>query len=348
MFINYGTRKFGFGTGEANYASVTGAFVPTDTALYDPSVWSGLPDGTNYIDLDRRTGQLTETGTTTVGTGEIRVTNNADGRVVASLAPLLNFGGAGTYTATPSSITIDVFGRVLGFEVPDQFGYTMEQFTATASQTVFTVTRTANYLVNNCWVFQNGCWLNPSEFTDTAGSTGTVTLAVGADDFDIITIVSFKAYNPVTSTAYNAFTINTVDLVNVNSYTASGFTLRNGYELLFLNGTAVNELDYDIVGQVITNFPSQLTGKLSILQWAENNLGVPTGTPINVVRNTIIGQDTYPFSYVAGALNIYQNGVLLDYDTDYLAGFGEYTLATVPTDNRQILLQQTFDRTGAA
>lgn len=348
LFINYGTRKFGFGTGQADYASVTGSFVPSDTANYDPSVWSGLPDGTNYIDLDHRTGQLTETGTTTVGTGEIRVTNNANGRVVAALAPLLNFGGAGTYTATPSSITIDVFGRVLGFEVPDQFGYTMQQFTASAGQTVFTVTRSLTYLINNCWVFQNGCWLDPSEFTDTAGLTGTVTLTVGADIYDIITIVSFKSYNPLTLTAYDSFTINTVDLVNVNSYTASGFTLRNGYELLFLNGTAINEQDYDIVGQTITNFPSQLTGKLSILQWSQNNLNIPNGTPINVVTNSVIGQDVYPFSYVSGALNIYQNGVLLDEATDYTAGFGEYTLANVPTDVNQILLQQTFDRTGAA
>lgn len=348
LFINRGNRKFSFGTGQADYAAVTGSFVPTDTANYDPSLWSGLPDGTNYIDLDHRTGQLTETGTTTVGTGEIRVTNNSDGKVVASLAPLLDFGGSGTYTASVATLTIDVYGRVLGFEPPDDFGYTMQQFTATAGQTVFSVTRASGYRINNCWVFQNGCWLDPSEFTDTAGSTGTVTLAVGADIYDIITIVSFRSYNPLTSVTYDSFTINTVDLVNVNSYTASGFTLTSGYELLFLNGMVVNEQDYDIVGQTITNFPSQVTGKLSILQWTQNNLGVPNGTPINVVTNSIIGQDTYPFSYVAGALNIYQNGVLLDYDTDYTAGFGDYVLANTPTDVNQILLQQTFDRTGAA
>lgn len=348
LFINYGTRRFGFGTGQADYAAATGSFVPTDTANFDRSLWSGLPDGTNFIDLDHRTGQLTETGTTTVGTGEIRVANNANGVVVASLAPLLNFGGAGTYTATPASLTIDIYGRVLGFEAPDEFGYTMQQFSATAGQTVFSVTRAAGYRVDNCWVYQNGCWLDPSEFTDTGGSTGTVTLAVGADVFDIITIVSFRSYNPLTSVTYDSFSINTVDLVNANSYTASGFTLVSGYELLFLNGTILNEQDYDIVGQTITNFPSLLTGKLTILQWTQNNLDIPNGTPINVVANSVIGQDTYAFSYVAGALNIYQNGVLLDYDTDYTAGFGEYTLANVPTDVNQILLQQTFNRTGAA
>jgi hypothetical protein len=138
-----------------------------------------------------------------------------------------------------------------------------------------------------------------------------------------------------------------VDLVNANSYTASGFTLTSGYELLFLNGTVVNEQDYDIVGQTITNFPSQVTGRLAVYQWSQNNLGVPAGTAINVVANSIIGQATYPFSYVANALNIYQNGVLLDYATDYTAGVGEYTLANTPTDVNQILLQQTFARTGA-
>jgi hypothetical protein len=347
LIINRGDRKMSFATGTGTYVA-NNTFVPADTTLYDQSLWSALPDGTNYIDLDHRTGQLTETGTTTIGTGEIRVTNNADGRIVASLAPLLNFGGSGTYTAAVANLTIDIYGRVLGFEPPDSFGYTMQQFTATAGQTVFSVTRASNYLVDNCWVFQNGCWLDPSEFTDTAGSVGTVTLAVGADIYDIITIVSFRSFNPATSVVYNAFTINTVDLVNVNSYTASGFTITSGYELLFLNGTVVNDQDYDIIGQNITNFPAPVTGKLSILQWAPNNLDVPSGTPVNVVTNSIAGQDTYPFSYVANALNIYQNGILLDDGTDYTAGFGDYVLATVPTDNNQILLQQTFDRTGAA
>ena len=102
------------------------------------------------------------------------------------------------------------------------------------------------------------------------------------------------------------------------------------------------------MGQTITAFPNLVNGKLTIIQWANNNLDVPAGTPINVVANTIIGQDTYPFSYVANALNIYQNGVLLDYDTDYTAGFGEYTLAVTPDNANQTLLQQTFDRTTAA
>jgi hypothetical protein len=348
LFINYGTRKFGFDSGQADYAAVTGSFVPTNTDNFDRSIWSGLPDGTNFIDLDRRTGQITQTGTTTVGTGEILVSNNADGVVVASLSPLLNFGGAGTFTAAVANLTIDIYGRVLGFEPPDDFGYTMQQFSATAGQTVFSVTRNSGYRVNNCWVFQNGCWLEPSEFTDTAGSTGTVTLDVGANVFDIITIVSFRSFNPLTSVTYDSFTVNTVNLTNANSYTASGFILNTGYELLFLNGTILSDQDYDIVGQTITNFPSQVTGNLSILQWTQNNLTVPNGTPINVVTNSVIGQDTYPFSYIANALNIYQNGILLDDGTDYTAGFGDYVLANTPTDVNQILLQQTFNRTGSA
>jgi hypothetical protein len=347
LFINRGSRRFSFNVGTADFTATTGLFVPTNTALFDPSIWSGLPDGTNYIDLDSRTGQLITSGTTTVANGEISVVNNAEGRVVASLRPLLNFGGSTTFTASVTSLTIDIFGRVLGFEPPDDYGYTMQQFTATSGQTVFTVTRDADYLINNCLVFQNGVLLDESEYTDTAGSTGTVTLDVGADLFDIVTIISIRAFNSL-GTSYNAFTRNVVDLTNANSYTASGFTLVSGYELLFINGAVLNENDYDIVGQTITAFPNLVNGKLTIIQWANNNLDVPAGTPINVVANTIIGQDTYPFSYVANALNIYQNGVLLDYDTDYTAGFGEYTLAVTPDNANQTLLQQTFDRTTAA
>lgn len=350
LFNNRTGRRFSFATGTANYAGGTGSFVPTDTTIYDPSTWSGLPDGTNYIDLDHRTGQLTETGTTTIGTGEIAVRNNADGRIVASLAsiPALEAlsGGAGTYTATVAKLTIDIYGRVLGFEPPDEFDYTTEQFNATSGQTVFTVTRGSDYLINNCFVFQNGVLLDESEYTDTGGSTGTVTLATGAVLGDIVTIISMKSVNLITG-SYNSFSREVVDLVGASEYTASGFTLVSGYELLFLNGTVVNDQDYDIVGQTILNFPDLVTGRLTIIQWSNNNLNIQNGTPINVVTNSVIGQDTYPFSYVEDALNIYQNGVLLDADTDYTAGFGEYTLAETPTDVNQILLQQTFNRTGA-
>jgi Putative phage tail protein len=351
LFSNRTGRRFSFATGTATYVA-NNSFVPSDTAIYDQSVWSALVDGTNYIDLDKRTGQLTETGTTSTGlnSGEISVTNDASGRLKASLAPVPALqalsGGAGTFTATVAKLTIDIYGRVLGFEPPDDFEYTTQQFNATSGQTVFTVTRGSDYLINNCFVFQNGCLLDESEYTDTGGSTGTVTLSVGADLGDIVTIISMKSVNLVTG-SYNSFSRETVDLTSVSEYTASGFTLVSGYELLFLNGMVVNDQDYDIVGQTIQNFPDLVTGKLTIIQWSNSNLNIPNGTPINVSINTVIGEDTYPFSYVADALNIYQNGVLLDADTDYTAGFGEYTLSEVPFDSNQILLQQTFNRTGA-
>jgi hypothetical protein len=195
-------------------------------------------------------------------------------------------------------------------------------------------------------VFQNGVLLNESDYTDTGGSTGTVTLDTGATLGDIVTIISMRSDNLV-SGAYNSFTREVIDLTSASEYTASGFTLISGYELLFLNGMVVNDQDYEIIGQTITNFPDLVTGQLTIIQWSNNNLNVPNGTPINQSINSTIGQDTYPFSYVANALNIYQNGVLLDQDTDYTTAFGEYTLSATPTDVNQILLQQTFNRTGA-
>ena len=351
LFSNRTGRRFSFATGTATFVA-NNSFVPSDTVIYDQSVWSALVDGTNFIDLDRRTGQLTETGTTSTGlnSGEISVTNDASGRLKASLAPVPALqalsGGAGTYTATVAKLTIDIYGRVLGFEPPDDFEYTTSQFNATSGQTVFTVTRGSDYLINNCFVFQNGCLLDESEYTDTGGSTGTVTLSVGADLGDIVTIISMKSVNLVTG-SYNSFSRETVDLTSVSEYTASGFTLVSGYELLFLNGMVVNDQDYDIVGQTIQNFPDLVTGKLTIIQWSNSNLNIPNGTPINVSINSVTGVDTYPFSFIADALNIYQNGVLLDADTDYTAGFGEYTLSEVPFDTNQILLQQTFNRTGA-
>jgi hypothetical protein len=329
--------------GTAEYSAGTAQFVPSDTSIYDQTTWNGLEDGYNLIDLNVRSGQLIQSGTTTVGTGEIAISNNPQGQVVASLAQLLTFaGGAYTKTSSVATLTIDIYGRVVGFSAPDDFYYTMTAFTASSGQTVFSVTRGAKYVVGNCWVFKNGLLLNPSEYTDAAS---TVTLGTGAIVGDIITIVSFASVN-TSSVTYNSFTRNSAVLTNQASYTASGFTLVNGYELLFLNGTVINAQDYNISGQDIT-FVNACTGDLQIIQWTANNLGVPNGTPVNIDAFTIAGQSIYPFTYDVNAVNIWNNGALLLTTVDYSVATGTYTLSVTPTTNTNILVQQTFTRTGA-
>jgi hypothetical protein len=345
LYSNRSGRLFSFSTGFAAFAANTGSFVPTSTLIYPPSIWAGLPDGTNNIDLDQRTGQLIQTGTTSVGTGEIAITNNPQGNFVASLQQYLDFGGAYTQTASIATLTIDIYGRVVGFETPDDFNYTQQIFTATSGQTVFTVTRAAGYIVDNCWVMQNGCLLDESEYTDTAGSTGTVTLATGATAGDIITITSFKSVNTTTG-VYTSFTRNSATLTNQATYTASGFTLNTGFELLFLNGTIVNSQDYDISGQDIT-FIANASGNLQVIQWSPNNLGVANGTPVNVDAFTVIGQTIYPFNYNINAFNLFSNGVLFKQGTDFTTGTNTYTLTTSPNTITNIMVQQTFARTGA-
>ena len=340
-YSNRTTRRFSFATGLAVYAAGTGAFVPSQTAIFDPTIWAALPDATNYIDLDMATGQLLSTGTTTVGTGEIAVTNNGSGQIIASLKQFLNFGGPATKTSAVANLTIDIYGRVVGFETPDDFYITIQSFVATALQTVFSVTRGTGYITGQCFVFQNGCLLDTTEYTDAAA---TVTLSVGATTNDTITVVSFRSYN-ATLGYYASFTRSSAMLTNSSSYSPSP---PSGFELLFLNGTVVNEQDYDIIAGAITNFPNLATGLLTLIQWTANNLSVPNGTPVNVVTNTIIGNATYSFSFTADAFNLYENGILLKLGTDFTTGSGNYTLTNTPTSVSNVLLQQTFARTGAA
>ena len=345
LYTNRTGRKISFDTGFAIYASGTAAFVPYETNLFDPTIWAALPDGINYIDLDVRTGQLLKVGTTSVGTGEISVSNNADGVVVAQLAPYLDFGaGVYTYTASAATLTIDIYGRVVGFTTPDTFEMTISTFTATSGQTLFSVSRNAAYLVGQCFVFNQGTLCQTSEYIDAAGG---VTFGTGVVLDNIITVISFRSTNSSAGT-YASFTRNSAVLTAEGSYTVSGFTLISGYELLFLNGAVVNEQDYDIVGQTITNFPNVTTGELEIIQWSANNLGVPNGTPVNEVIQTIIGQVTYPFSFTPGGFNLYQNGVLLKLDTDFTTVVGAYTLSNIPDTVSNVILQQTFARAGAA
>lgn len=350
-YSNRTGRKMSFDTGLADYAAGSAAFVPTVTALFDPTIWSALPNGINIIDLDQRTGQLINTGTTSVGTGEIGITNSPDGKMVAQLQQFLNFGaGVYTYTGSTSTLTIDIYGRVVGFSAPDNFYMTIDSFTATSGQTVFTpttrVTGSAGYITGQDLVFRNGVLFNPTlDYTENAT---TVTLNTGASTGDIITIISFRSVTTSTGTSYASFTRNIIDITTPSSTVVPGFTLTSGYELLFTNGAIMSDTDYDIVGGNITNFPSPITGKMTVIQWSANNLGVPNGTPVNISINTIVGQTTYSFSYTTGALNLFMNGLLLLLGTDYTTGSGDYTLTNTPSTTLNEIVQQTFSRAGAA
>jgi hypothetical protein len=351
IFLAYSNRtgrKFSFATGFADYAASTGAFVPTQAAIFDPSIWAALPDGTNYIDLDVRTGQILTSGTTTTGTGEIAVVNNPDGKVVASLKQYLDFGGAYQYTASGAVLTVDIYGRVVGFEVPDGLLYSDQDFTATAGQTVFTVTNrtSGDYLAGNCWVLINGLLQNPSTYTDT---TTTVTLSTGVAVGDIVSVLSFTGNQLSPTGFYDAFTIDTITLTAASSYdfTGSGITLNSGFEVLFLNGAIMSAQDYDIIGQILTNFPNLLTGDLTIIQFTPNNLGTPVGNPVNLDTTTIIGQTNYSFANDPLAFNLYQNGVALVQGTDFTDASSGFTLSNTPI-TINLLTQQTFARTGSA
>lgn len=428
LYANRSNRKFSFATGPANYFNNTARYVPTQTAIYDISLWSALEGSVNYIDLDARTGQLTQYGGTVTGAGEIAIQNNSSGKIVATLDPLLSnqFGpGVTQLSGSASFITIDVYGRVLGFVSPDGFYYTRFDATATAGQTVFTPTaRQANYITGMDLVFRNGVLLDTSEYTE---NSTTVTLGTGAALNDRITIISMRAINQgvtysnlnitvqsistnvvtynsttlpfqnivagdihtfintgtptqYTVSAYNASTRQitytatvtsvaagasiyeyrsngmsyrpfsrwTTTLSSATSYTPTTWALNSGYEKLFLNGLGVNDQDYDLISNSITNFPSAASGLLTLIQFNQNNQSVAIGNPISVATNTVSGQSTYSFNLDQNAFELYYNGPLQIPTVDYTTATGAYTLIVTPTITGSILQQNTYNRTGAA
>lgn len=148
--------------------------------------------------------------------------------------------------------------------------------------------------------------------------------------------------------SYPAFSRWDVALSSASTYTPTQFQLNSGYEVLFLNGTVVNDQDYDLVSNTINNFPSVATGNLTILQFAANNFGVPVGTPALVSTYTANGQANYSYSYDPDAFELYENGCLVVAGSDYTTATGTYTVSPTPTNNITVLSQQTFARTGAA
>lgn len=423
LFVNRSNRKFSFEVGTAAQANSTGTFVPTLTSVYDPTLWSGLPDGINSIDLDARTGQLTTTGTTSVSSadGLLAVTNNTNGNMVVSLARFLNFG-AGVYskTASVSTLTIDIYGRVVGFTSPDAFYYTETVFTATAAQTTFSVT----HVVGNVLVFRNGVLLDLTEYSETST---TIVLANACAAGEIVIVINARAVstseyyetnnitiassttntvtytgapfqtievgnllcfsNTGTPTTYTVQSINTTTKVitftttiagataglTIYRYRAAGstyrpwsrytqavsaassltpttWTVQNGYEEIFVNGSQFNEIDYDITGNTFSGFPAAITGNFTVIQWNQNNLSVPCSNIINTVTYSVAGQLAYTYSSNPLSMELYANGILLAKGAgyDYTATSTNWILSTAFPTSSTLINQQTFARDGAA
>lgn len=429
-YINYSNRKFGFDTDFATYAGGTdvagsgGAFVPTTASQFDFRIWSALPDGTNSIDLDRATGQTIITGMPSASAGQIAIQNTPDGQLVASLAEFLTFpDGAAQYTSSAATITVDIYGRIVGFAPPDNFYFNQQAFTATSGQTVFTPNaRVSGYITGQDLIFKNGLLLDTSEYSET---NTTFTLSVGANTGDIITCISMRAVASgntyttinltvassstntvvwdnvtmpwqlidvgdiitfantgtptqytVTGVNYSTYTITfatsvtvtagatiyqyrasgssyrvfsrwNFDLTSAGSYTPTTWNIHSAYELPFLNGTVMNEQDYDISSGAITNFPASATGKMTIIQFSANNLTTPTGTISNVVAYASSGVITYSFNFNPLSFALYINGCLMKNNTDYTTGTNNYTL-TANTNGSSIMQQQTLSSVGAA
>jgi hypothetical protein len=428
LYANRTNRKFSFAVGNAAFNNLGGAFVPTETSIYDSSVWGALEDGDNFIDLDLRTGQLTKAGTTAVSSadGLLSVTNNTSGSMVVSLQKFLNFGN-GVYSKTfnTATLTVDIFGRVVGFTQPDDFFYTENVFIATSGQTTFNV----NHVVGNILVFRNGGLQDTSNYTETtttvvlsnACAAGEVVIvfnmrAVSTDQYyenlnvtivsstansitysspayqiinagdllcfsanqpqpaDTPTTYTVQSVNTATKTivfttniagasigfsafrsrpagsTYRPFSRYTVDLTNVNSYEPPEFTIRNGFEMVYVNGSQFNEIDYDLSGNVIGGFPSGVTGKMTFIMFSENNFGVPASNVTNTVSYSINGALSYVFPSNPLSMEIYANGALLAQGTglDYTANPAGYNLVQPFNNNFTLLNQQTFASIGAA
>jgi hypothetical protein len=323
-FINRTGRKFSFDTDFADYASGTGQFVPTTIADFDPRLWSALPDGLNVIDLDNKTGQLITTGTTTTGTGQVKVSNTGDGQLIASLDQFLDFGGPATFTGSAATITVDIYGRVVGFTTPDNFYMTIAYFDATASQTVFSVTRDSTYIQGQCLVFQNGLLLSDTEYTDTGGATGTVTLSTGATLNDVITIYSMRAISSGNFYDNTHLNVASVSGANVTWNTAEmPFQLiRVGDKITFSSsGTptqyTVSSVNYGTATITFTTSPTGLTAGDPIYTYRASGSSYPVFSRFETTLTSASSYTPTTWFFNSGYELPFYNGTLVpDQDFD--------------------------------
>lgn len=328
LFANRGNRKFSFSTGNAGYQNLGGAFVPSQTSVYDPAVWSALPDGGNWIDLDVRTGQVIQAGTTAISAadGLLSVSNNTSGSMIVSLEKYLNFGnGVYTKTLNAATLTIDHYGRVIGFTEPDSFYWTENNFTATAGQTSFAVDHTVGY----CLVFRDGILLQPTfDYTETATAINMVTACTAGEKVIIIEAygVSTSVYWEIMNCAVVSGTLNSVIL----DYNPTQ-PLQPGDTICFENTPPDSTATPDIwivstvntttkTVTVTSSIPTSQVNK-QVYRKREAGSTYPAFTRQNVTLSAANDYTPTAFQVANGFESLYVNGVQFsEVDYDYANG----------------------------
>jgi hypothetical protein len=164
---------------------------------------------------------------------------------------------------------------VVGFTTPDNFFMTIAYFAATSGQTVFTVTRAATYISGQCLVFQNGCLLSDTEYTDTGGATGTVTLTTGATLNDVVIIYSMRAISSG----------NYYDNTHLNVASVAGANVTwNAAEMPFQLIRAGDIMTFDNVGTPTQYTVSSVNYGTATITFTTSPTGLTAGDPIFTFR----------------------------------------------------------------
>lgn len=331
LYANRSNRKFSFAVGGAGFNNLGGAFVPSATSIYDTSLWGALQDSQNYIDLDQRTGQLTQAGTTASSSadGLLSVSNNTSGSMIIALQKFLNFGN-GVYSKTfaAATLTVDVFGRVVGFSQPDGFFFTEQIFTTTAGQTAFTFAHT----VGDILIFRDGLLVPTADYSETsAGFTFTNACAVG----ETVIVIYMRA---VSTDQYYEVLNTTIASSASNSITYTDPTPQQivaGDQLCFASAqpeSAATPTTYTVQSintttKVIT-FTTSISGATAGYGVFRKRATGSTYRPWTRYTATFTNATSYTptnFSFLNGFESIYVNGVQLneaDYDLSGNTIFG--------------------------
>jgi len=280
-----------------------------------------LEDGDNVIDLDLRTGQNTKYGTSSVSQadGLLNVTNNTSGAMTVALQKFLNFGG-GVYskTFTTQQLTVDVYGRVVGFSDQDQFYFSEYTYISTAGQTNFTIDNVGGSTL----VFCNGCALNVADYTE---SPTAITLNSAPQAGSIVYIMEMRA---VASSNYNsALNITATVRVSNNVFTYAQPPIQiitAGMNIAFTSDATagyytVTAIDYATKQiTVSTNLPAEidLVGKAVYLH-RQASESYPAFGRVSVDVASITSLTPTEFYVRNGFEQVYVNGVQfneIDYD----------------------------------
>jgi hypothetical protein len=200
-------------------------------------------------------------------------------------------------------------------------------------------------------VFQNGLLLSDTEYTDTSGATGTVTLSTGATLNDVVTIYSMRAIS--TNNFYDNTHLNVASVAGANvtwNIAEMPFQLIRAGDIMTFSSSGtptqytVSSVNYGTATITFTTSPTGLTAGDPIYTYRASGSSYPVFSRFEATLTSATSYTPTTWFFNSGYELPFYNGTIVP-DADYDIVGNTYTNIPAVSDGLLTIIQFSGNNT---